>query len=311
MGFSTLTWNYDSAAGDGFRIYRSDTPMDPEALPTPLDEVAITEREYVDTTVVADSTYYYRVSVYAGTTENVSAELEHVAEDSGDDYWSFVKALLHFDDIDGSTTFTDVIGNTFAVRSGSPEVSTDQSKFGGSSLYLNGAASLRCSSGDGITNIGTRAMVWTGWVRLNAMNRSIVMNIGNADSNSTGRTCQLHIEPNGSIGFYGGAVRGSAGVGSQSTPAGVILVDTWHYVEASVTAGNPATWRIFVDGVKQFEDTFSRGSFNASGITIGRGYYTAVYYVNGYLDEWRLTVGSIRNTADYTPPTAPEPDFGI
>jgi hypothetical protein len=45
--------------------------------------------------------------------------------------------LMHFDDVDGATTFTDESGKTF-TGNGNAQIDTDQSKFGGSSLLLDG-----------------------------------------------------------------------------------------------------------------------------------------------------------------------------
>ncbi len=53
-------------------------------------------------------------------------------------------ALLRFDGTNGSTAFTDSspFNRSFTTRFGSPIISTEQSKFGGSSLKLNGSSSI-------------------------------------------------------------------------------------------------------------------------------------------------------------------------
>lgn len=80
MGQTTLNWQFDGADPDEFRVYRADSPMDPEALPAALATVAGSLRQYVDTTVTAGDTYFYRVSAYSDPIEKVSDEIEHTAE---------------------------------------------------------------------------------------------------------------------------------------------------------------------------------------------------------------------------------------
>ena len=53
--------------------------------------------------------------------------------------------LMHFDGTHGSTNFIDSgpLALPFSTKSGSPIISTTQSVFGGSSLYLNGSSSIQ------------------------------------------------------------------------------------------------------------------------------------------------------------------------
>jgi len=60
----------------GFKVYRSDTPIDPNGtLPAPLATLTRDIFEYEDTTVVFGNTYYYRVSAYTDTNESFSDEI--------------------------------------------------------------------------------------------------------------------------------------------------------------------------------------------------------------------------------------------
>lgn len=62
-------------------MYRSVSPMDPAALPTPIGDVAADVREFTDSTAVVGTTYYYRVSAYKGSDEVVGDEITILAED--------------------------------------------------------------------------------------------------------------------------------------------------------------------------------------------------------------------------------------
>jgi len=74
-----LTWDDSNVAESGHTIYRSDTPMDPESLPTALATLAADVVEYFDETVTEGSTYYYRVGAFNGAEELVSGEVSVVA----------------------------------------------------------------------------------------------------------------------------------------------------------------------------------------------------------------------------------------
>lgn len=78
----TLSWEHAGVPPDQFNIYRSLSPMDPEAMPLPLNNVAGGLREYVDATVTEGTTYYWRVGALLGTMEKISPELEFKAQPS-------------------------------------------------------------------------------------------------------------------------------------------------------------------------------------------------------------------------------------
>lgn len=101
----TLNWEHAGATPDQFNIYRSLSPMDPEAMPLPLNNVAGGLREYVDATVTEGTTYYWRVGALLGTMEKISPELEFKAQPS-DVTDSF--------DTDTSSLYTELGLNTTA-----------------------------------------------------------------------------------------------------------------------------------------------------------------------------------------------------
>lgn len=74
-----LAWTDHNTAESGHRVYRSDTPMDPNDLPEPLAELGPNVTEYVDEDVTEDTTYYYRVSAFTHFVEKVSAEVSATA----------------------------------------------------------------------------------------------------------------------------------------------------------------------------------------------------------------------------------------
>lgn len=72
----TLKWTNRNEGEDGTRVYRSDAPMDPEALPTPIGTVDPGVSEFVDENVVRGEIYYYRFEVFKGDDAALSNEME-------------------------------------------------------------------------------------------------------------------------------------------------------------------------------------------------------------------------------------------
>jgi len=82
---------------------------------------------------------------------------------------------------------------------------------------------------------------------------------------------------------------------------------TWHHVAVSRTGNNT---RLFVDGTQQaiYTSAYTIPS-TATVATIGTS-VVGTYPFNGYIDDFRLTKGVGRYTANFTPPTAAFPNSG-
>lgn len=80
-----LTWDEANVAEQGHRVYRSDTPMDPQDLPAPLADLGPDITTYDDDTAVEGETYFYRVSAYSGSDEKVSSEIQAFAGEDTDE----------------------------------------------------------------------------------------------------------------------------------------------------------------------------------------------------------------------------------
>lgn len=70
-----LTWGDTNSIEEGHRVYRSTSPIDPHALPAPLATLPAGSTEYVDSTAAPSTTYYYRVSAFLLTHEQVATEV--------------------------------------------------------------------------------------------------------------------------------------------------------------------------------------------------------------------------------------------
>lgn len=87
---------------DEFSVYRSPSPMTEENLPNPI-ATGITKMYYVDTSVVPDSEYYYKVSASRGGNILFSDEIKATSSDSFDSYVDDLQPIvwLKFDEAYG------------------------------------------------------------------------------------------------------------------------------------------------------------------------------------------------------------------
>lgn len=219
-----------------------------------------------------------------------------------DTFAPYTVSLLHFNDADASTTFTDESGKTWTAN-GNAQIDTAQSVFGGASGLFDGTGDFISSadSADWQLDGGSNANEWTidGWVRFNGdpgttqpgfvQQRvdngnfwAIRLNVNNLTFNIFSATVQIVL------------------INNAWNPA----TATWYHW--AVVKQGTTGYKMFIDGVQigsTQTDTDVIPNF-AGGIQIGR--YTnnagTSSDLNGWLDEVRISKGVARWTADFTPP---------
>jgi hypothetical protein len=220
----------------------------------------------------------------------------------GDPNFSSVSLLLHMDGSNGSTTFTDSSSNALAMTAvGNAQISTAQSKFGGSSGLFDGSGDyLTCSTSGGQFNFGSNNLTVEAWVR--AANVSGVKSIcGIWPTNNTGSWRFLLVDSG--VQFLWQATDFTQdGVGTGS----VITANIWHHV-AAVRTGTASL--IYVDGVLSGFKSITKTINSAQGsLQVGRNEDSNTWFMNGYIDDLRITKDIARYTGNFTPPTAAFPN---
>jgi hypothetical protein len=210
--------------------------------------------------------------------------------------------LLHFDGSDGSTTFTDSSGNGVAVtRVGGAQISTTQSKFGGSSGRFLTPGNFLTVEKSAAGDLGQGDFTIEGWIWINALDQVFQTIFTNYTSYGSGALF-FAAQAQGTEGYwtlsYDGNYPGI--VSSVATP-------TQQWVHFAIVRHSD-TLTLYIDGV-------SRGSAGLSGADLtgsGGTYFIAASGDNqfndgpkGYIDEFRIVLGTAVYTEDFTPPTAP------
>lgn len=209
---------------------------------------------------------------------------------------SFTKSLFHFNGVDASVDSFDESGHIW-INNGNAQLDTAQSKFGVSSLQLDGTGDWTDTLDHPDFAFGSEDFTIDFWFRTGANNVYIY---GQSDATPTPASISVFgfVTAAGLFraAFYsGGSVyfRDSAVAYNNSA---------WHHY-ASIRNGN--NFYVAIDGTLSAALSVTGLSVNdsAAKFTIGRlGEHTATPF-NGHIDEFRISKGIARWTANFTPPS--------
>lgn len=220
---------------------------------------------------------------------------------SGDSYWGNVSLLLHGRGADGSATVIDNSPQAKSVtRNGTVTVSATQAKFGATSLKFPGdTASYLNLDGSAAYAFGTGDWTVEGFLFRNTSGVPHGL-VHFVPSQASGAYPEINVTAANVLQFYtAGATRI---VGTTTVTTGV-----WHHFAISRAAG---VTRLFLDGVQEGSSYADANNYivGANRPTIGNGGWDQSNPLNGYLQDLRITKGTGRYTAAFTPPAAAFPD---
>lgn len=213
---------------------------------------------------------------------------------------AFSVALLHLDGADASTTITDESGKTWTA-SGTAQIDTAQSKFGGAScLFASGDKIATADSADWQLDGGSDSNAWTidFWYRANGdPGAGVVGYIQQyVDSNNY---WTVHLDTN--VLRFRCQSGGSTiiNVGQTFDPA----TATWYHL--AIVKDGTNGYMHFIDGTQVGSTTVDTSTLPNFAAGLDFGIYTpGAGVLVGWLDELRISKGIARWTANFTPPTA-------
>jgi hypothetical protein len=173
---------------------------------------------------------------------------------------------------------------------GNAQISTTQSKWGGSSIAFDGTGDQLSSPTSVNNSLGTGDFTVECWVYANSFSSQPCI----VDARPTGTAVPwaFYINTIGQPYFYNG---------SALTSTVAVSTTTWTHIAASRCSG---TLRIFVNGTQGYSASVTT-DLTAGGLQIGGAFSGS--YLDGYIDDLRITKGFARYTANFTAPTAPFP----
>ena len=215
----------------------------------------------------------------------------------GDVHFPKVSLLLPFNGSNGATSTSDSSNNNSTVTFvGTSQISTAQSKFGGSSMLFDGDSDYLTVTNSSFSTFNASGATLTieFWVYFNSISgqQDCVMNYANSSGG-------LVIRKNNSGNVLGVNLSGD---GADITGTTALSAGQWYHVALS---GSSGSYKLFLNGTQ--EGSTYTGALGAGSSTyqIGAFYWSGSLYgpLNGYLDDMRFTAGLARYTSNFTPPT--------
>jgi hypothetical protein len=226
-------------------------------------------------------------------------DIKAIGTTVGDLYFPQTKLLLPFDGTNGATTTSDLSNSNHSVTfNGSASISTAQSKFGGSSLYLNGSSQNASVPSSSDWDFGADDFTVECWFRIPNISGNKAIFAGATDywmgTLVVGDKLGYYVSANGTSWGLIGYLGISAGAGTITLAA-----DTWYHF-AFVRNGNQ--WTGYLNGAQDYTASVAGTLVTRSEAKyIGR-WGNALNDFTGYIDEFRVTKGIARYTSAFTPP---------
>lgn len=211
---------------------------------------------------------------------------------------SATKLLLHLD-----STLADTSDSAHTVSAnGNAAISSAQSKFGGASIALDGSGDFLSVPDHADWNMASGKFTWDAWIYLT----SVASDFGIMGQAQDGNNYVAFDWSGGSLRFK---VASAASILLNIAGAWTPVVNTWYHV--AVTRGwngNANDYALTVNGAVIATGTDADALPDLTGtFRVGLSTDSGTAYLQGYVDEVRVTKGVARWTAAFTPPTAESP----
>jgi hypothetical protein len=207
--------------------------------------------------------------------------------------------LLKCDGDNGSIVLTDdSINNLQFTRVGNAQISTEQSKFGGSSAKFDGSGDHFTTPYNSQFDLGIDNWTLELWyypLTVTGDKTLIMINSHPSSSYASIRIAAANAQ------FRLLCANPSSTWINANLTANVLTANQWHHIAAT---RNGSTFTLWVNGINRLSYTSTVSLYNPSGATVvGQDPSTAASSVNGYIDSVRFIKNTVVYTANFTPPT--------
>jgi len=244
-------------------------------------------------------------------------ELVSAAATPGDSDFASVSILASFDGADEDTTFTAETGEV-ATFEGNAKLDDAQTKFGTTSLLLDGDGdyvTFPDEAGFDLDNddFTIEAWVWLDELPSNSTTNGVCicasyLNTGNQ------RAYFFEFDTSDQLRFVW-ALSGTSASTRARTATNTPTLATGQWYHCAVTRDG-STIRLFLDGVELTTtgDSIGTSAIFNSNQPLALGYLpldsapTSLRFLQGRIEDFRLTLGVARYTSGFTPPAAAFPD---
>jgi len=207
------------------------------------------------------------------------------------------RLLLHLNGVDGTTSFPDSSRAAHSIiAGGNAQLDVAQAKFGGAALLLDGNADyIRLSGTSTNLALGTGDFTIDFWVRWAALSADDIL-IDWRPTATQGLYITLYVDASGNLTFFANAA-------NRIVASTSFLTGAWYHVAVTRAGG---TTRLFIDGQQEggnyadannYLSPADRPAIGSSGFSLG------TLTPSAWLDEFRISKGIARWTANFTPPS--------
>jgi len=180
---------------------------------------------------------------------------------------------------------------------GNAQISTAQSKFGGSSMYFDATDDRLVAAASPNIALGTGDFTIELWVYsldVSVSERGMFQTSDTAGGLKTTYTT-------GAVAYFKASGEMAANVGGTlyTTSGAGISQSSWTHIAVTRYSGAVNVW---VNGISKASGTGNTANLSGQYICVG-GYYSTSYLLNGYINDFRITKGIARYTSNFTPPT--------
>ena len=209
---------------------------------------------------------------------------------------SGTSVLLNFE----NASIDDNSRNNNLETRGDAQISTTQSKFGGSSTYFDGTGDVLLIENNPNINNGSNPFTWECWVYNNSVQSGTTRTIW-VKRNTTAQYGSPYLSLNTQnklvfLGSYSGS-SWSFNVGSATN----FPLDTWVHVALT---WDGSTYKVFQDGVAVITvNSTTALHTNSFNLNIGADAGGSSSALNGYIDDFRIVKGAALYTSTFTPPS--------
>jgi len=221
-----------------------------------------------------------------------------------DPNFSSVALLFNADGTNGSTSFTDLSSNSQTITAvGNAQVDTSIKKFGTGSAKFDGSGDELLVTQNSALALGAGDFTIECWIY--PISNSFYNGIFQNNTDGNGATGALRISTNDHD--QTSLQIATAATGLIYTSTGVVTANDWNHIALVRSGSGSNNLVIYVNGVSAGTAT-NTTNFSDDYAQIGNAAYNSTdYFFNGNIDEFRLTPGVARYTANFTPPTAEFP----
>jgi hypothetical protein len=187
---------------------------------------------------------------------------------------------------------------------GSAQVSTSVKKYGTGSLKFDGSVAYLNSNppSTAIYTFGTGNFTIEYWLNITSYQGSNSIIFGMRPASTQGAYPAMYFDSSGVVYYYVNS--------SDAITGSTLSTGTWYHIAVCRSGTNT---KMFINGTQSgstYSDSTNYGCGSQRPLIGGHDYYSGSQQnLIGYIDDFRITNGVARYTANFTPPTAALPTF--